>query len=102
MADFGKVHISGFLAWLSWLFIHIFFLIGFRNRIIVMIQWAWSYFTYDRSARLITGESRTVTVPAVELAEELEAMRTQPGPPVAATSDTSSRAQPSTQPVPPA
>jgi NADH dehydrogenase len=102
VADFGKVHISGFLAWLSWLFIHIFFLIGFRNRIIVMIQWAWSYFTYDRSARLITGESRTVAVPAVELAEKLEAMRTQPGPPVAATSDTSSRAQSSTQPVPPA
>ena len=49
VAEFGKVHISGFLAWLSWLFIHIFFLIGFRNRIIVMIQWAWSYFTYDRS-----------------------------------------------------
>jgi NADH dehydrogenase len=43
VAEFGKVHISGFLAWLSWLFIHIFFLIGFRNRIIVMIQWAWSY-----------------------------------------------------------
>ena len=54
VADFGKVHISGFLAWLSWLFIHIFFLVGFRNRIIVMIQWAWSYFTYDRGARLIT------------------------------------------------
>jgi NADH:quinone reductase (non-electrogenic) len=57
VADFGKLHISGYLAWLSWLFIHIFFLIGFRNRIIVMIQWAWSYFTYDRSARLITGPS---------------------------------------------
>ena len=57
VANFGKVHISGFLAWLSWLFIHIFFLIGFRNRIIVMFQWAWSYFTYDRAARLITGTS---------------------------------------------
>jgi NADH dehydrogenase len=56
VAEFGKVHISGFLAWLSWLFIHIFFLIGFRNRIIVMIQWAWSYFTYERGARLITGD----------------------------------------------
>jgi NADH dehydrogenase len=56
VAEFGKVHISGFLAWLSWLFIHIFFLIGFRNRILVMIQWAWSYFTYQRSARLITGD----------------------------------------------
>src|SRR5580704_1990265 len=56
VAQFGKVHISGFLAWLSWLFIHIFFLIGFRNRIIVMIEWAWSYFTYERGARLITGD----------------------------------------------
>jgi len=56
VAEFGKVHISGFLAWLSWLFIHIFFLIGFRNRIMVMIQWAWSYLTYERGARLITGD----------------------------------------------
>jgi NADH dehydrogenase len=55
VAQFGKLHISGFLAWLSWLFVHIFFLIGFRNRIIVLIQWAWSYFTYERGARLITG-----------------------------------------------
>jgi len=55
VAQFGKIHISGFLAWLSWLFVHIFLLIGFRNRIIVLIQWAWSYFTYERGARLITG-----------------------------------------------
>jgi NADH dehydrogenase len=58
VAQFGKIHISGFLAWLSWLFVHIFFLIGFRNRIIVLIQWAWSYFTYERGARLITGDQR--------------------------------------------
>lgn len=57
IAQFGKVHISGFLAWLSWLFIHIFFLIGFRNRILVLIQWAWSYVTYERGARLITGST---------------------------------------------
>jgi NADH:quinone reductase (non-electrogenic) len=57
VADFGRVHISGFPAWLSWLFVHIFFLVGFRNRIIVMIQWAWSYFTFDRGARLITEVS---------------------------------------------
>jgi len=55
VAEFGRIHISGFLAWLSWLFVHVFFLIGFRNRIIVLIQWAWSYFTYERGARLITG-----------------------------------------------
>jgi NADH dehydrogenase len=57
VADFGKIHVSGFLAWLSWLFIHIFFLIGFRNRLIVLIQWAWSYLTYERGARLITGDT---------------------------------------------
>ncbi|HWY68563.1 MAG TPA: NAD(P)/FAD-dependent oxidoreductase [Terriglobales bacterium] len=57
VADFGKIHVSGFLAWLSWLFIHIFFLIGFRNRLIVLIQWAWSYLTYERGAWLITGNT---------------------------------------------
>jgi len=57
VAEFGKIHISGFLAWLSWLFIHIFFLIGFQNRVLVLIQWAWSYFTYERGARLITGST---------------------------------------------
>ena len=57
VAQFGKIHISGYMAWLSWLFVHIFFLIGFRNRLLVFIQWAWSYVTYERSARLITGSS---------------------------------------------
>ena len=70
VAEFGKVHISGFLAWLSWLFIHLLFLIGFRNRVLVMLQWAWSYLTYERSARLITGESRVIAVPSMEYAEE--------------------------------
>jgi NADH dehydrogenase len=55
VAEFGKIHISGFPAWLAWLFIHILFLIGFQNRILVFVQWAWSYFTYERGARLITG-----------------------------------------------
>lgn len=57
VAEFGKIHISGFVAWLAWLFVHILFLIGFRNRVLVMIQWAWSYFTYERGARLITGST---------------------------------------------
>lgn len=57
IAEFGKIHISGFIAWLSWLFIHVFFLIGFRNRVLVLTQWAWSYFTYERGARLITGST---------------------------------------------
>jgi NADH dehydrogenase len=78
IAQFGKVHISGLIAWLSWLFIHIFFLIGFRNRVLVFIQWAWSYFTYERGARLITGdtnlpgwvEGTPVSAPAGEIAAE--------------------------------
>lgn len=57
VAQFGKIHISGYIAWLSWLFVHIFFLIGFRNRLLVFIQWAWSYVTYERGARLITGST---------------------------------------------
>ncbi|HEY1730266.1 MAG TPA: NAD(P)/FAD-dependent oxidoreductase [Terriglobales bacterium] len=69
IAQFGKVHISGFLAWLTWLFVHIMFLIGFRNRIMVMLQWAWSYLTYERAAWLITGATRVVTVPSMEYAE---------------------------------
>jgi NADH dehydrogenase len=55
VAQFPKFELSGYFAWLAWLFVHIFFLIGFRNRLLVMIQWAWSYVTYERGARLITG-----------------------------------------------
>jgi len=56
VADIGPVKASGFFAWLFWLFLHIFWLIGFRNRLAVMIQWAWSYITMQRGVRLITGE----------------------------------------------
>jgi NADH dehydrogenase len=54
VARIGRFKTHGFVAWVLWLFVHILFLIGFRNRLIVMIQWAWSYFTFDRGARLIT------------------------------------------------
>jgi NADH:ubiquinone reductase (H+-translocating) len=56
VADFGRVKLSGFLAWSAWLGIHIFFLIGFRNRLLVILQWAWAYVTFQRGARLITGK----------------------------------------------
>ncbi len=72
IAQFGKVHISGFIAWLAWLFVHIFFLIGFRNRIIVLIQWAWSYFTYERGARLITGDQTLPSWQATHPAKDLD------------------------------
>jgi NADH dehydrogenase len=55
IADFGRIKLSGFLAWAAWLFVHIMFLIGFRNRLLVMIEWAVSFLTYTRGARLITG-----------------------------------------------
>ena len=55
VADLGRLRFSGFPAWLAWIFIHIFFLIGFRNRIVVLIDWAISYVTYARGARVITG-----------------------------------------------
>jgi len=56
VADFGRIKLSGFLAWAAWLSVHIFFLIGFRNRILVILQWAWAYVTFQRGARLITGK----------------------------------------------
>jgi NADH dehydrogenase len=56
IADFGWLRVSGLLGWMLWLFIHILFLIGFRNRLSVMLQWAASYLTYQRSVRLITRD----------------------------------------------
>jgi NADH dehydrogenase len=58
VADIGPVKTSGLLAWLFWLFLHIFWLIGFRNRVAVISEWAWSYLTMQRRVRLITGEKR--------------------------------------------
>ena len=54
VADLKFMHLKGRLAWLAWLFVHIVFLVGFRNRLLVFIQWAWAYFTFDKGARLIT------------------------------------------------
>jgi len=63
VADLGRFRFGGFFAWLIWIFVHIFFLIGFRNRLLVLFEWAWAYFTYERGARLITG----AWVPAFQL-----------------------------------
>jgi NADH dehydrogenase len=59
VADFGKLHFSGFVAWMLWLVVHLINLVSFRNRLLVLVQWGWNYFTYDRSARLITGPRRS-------------------------------------------
>jgi NADH dehydrogenase len=53
IADIGRLEFGGFAAWLIWLFVHIYFLVGFKNRLFVVLQWAWSYLTYGRGARLI-------------------------------------------------
>jgi NADH:quinone reductase (non-electrogenic) len=58
VAVIGDVHLSGFVAWLAWLGLHIAFLIGFRNRFVVLFEWAWAYVTWQRGARLITGPWR--------------------------------------------
>lgn len=55
VAELGRLRFSGFLAWFIWLAVHIMFLVGFRNRVLVFLEWLWSYLTYDRGARLITG-----------------------------------------------
>src|SRR3954467_3251475 len=60
VADIGPFKLSGFIAWIAWLTIHIFFLIGFRNRFLVITQWAWAYLTFQRGARLITGKVERV------------------------------------------
>ena len=56
VADIAGLHLSGLVAWLMWLFVHILFLIGFRNRFVVVVEWAWTYVRNDRGARLITGD----------------------------------------------
>jgi NADH dehydrogenase len=55
VAELGKVHLWGWIAWMIWLFVHIAYLIGFDNRLVVMMEWAYSDFTFNRGARLITG-----------------------------------------------
>jgi NADH dehydrogenase len=54
VVEVGAIRLDGWVAWLIWLVVHIFFLIGFRNRVLVMIEWAWAYVTYNRGVRLIT------------------------------------------------
>ena len=57
VADFGWLRLSGGIAWLLWGLVHIYFLIGFRNRLVVALDWLWAYLTFQRGARLITGRS---------------------------------------------
>jgi len=58
VADLRIARFNGFVAWLAWLFLHLLYLVQFANRLLVFVQWAWSYLTWNRSARLITGGGR--------------------------------------------
>ena len=59
ISDLGWIRLSGALAWTAWLFLHIFMLVGFRNRVVVLFEWAMAYLTFQRGARLITGDTKT-------------------------------------------
>ena len=62
VADIKGIHLSGFVAWVTWLLVHLFYLIGFANRLIVLIRWTLSFFAHGRGARLITGEPQPAGV----------------------------------------
>src|SRR6202044_3591002 len=57
VAQIGPLHISGLLAWLTWLFVHLMYLVEFSNRVLVFVQWGFLYLTFNRGARLITGDN---------------------------------------------
>lgn len=71
VADIKGLHLSGFIAWMAWLFVHVLFLIGLRNRLIVLFQWAWSYLTFQRGARLITGRLPKLDTPRETIPDRL-------------------------------
>jgi NADH:ubiquinone reductase (H+-translocating) len=97
VADLGRLKLSGPLAWLAWLLLHLFFLIGFKNRLFVLFQWIWSFVSYDRGARLITGPlKRDPTQPRAErppvsLAPLEQAPRAVAGPPLIQTTRSRTR-----------
>ena len=61
VADFGRIHVAGLIAWLVWLFVHLMYLVGFDNRLVVFFKWAYSYMTFNRGARLITGQEEAAS-----------------------------------------
>ena len=56
VADLGRLHFSGFIGWMMWLFIHLLYIVQYQSRLLVFIQWGWNYVTRNRAARLITGQ----------------------------------------------
>jgi NADH dehydrogenase len=58
VAELGRLHLSGYPAWLLWVFIHLLYIVEFESRLLIAIQWAYDYFTWNRGARLITGTGK--------------------------------------------
>lgn len=79
IADLAGMQFKGFVAWLMWLFLHVMFLIGFRNRFAVMFEWFWAYMTRERSARLITGDAGELSAPRKALDDVHEVAKVQNG-----------------------
>ncbi len=75
VAQVGKLQLTGLLAWLAWLTVHIFYLIDFRNRLVVLLDWAWAYFAYRRGSRLITGRRLEAGTPRLAAPANDSAMR---------------------------
>ncbi len=71
VADIGPFHLSGFIAWFTWVFVHILYLIGFRNRLLVLLQWAWAWLTHQRGIRLITGGEHVIDLKRARTAGEV-------------------------------
>lgn len=70
VAEMGRLHFSGYFAWLAWLFVHLINLIEFQNKILVLVQWGWYYFSRNRAARLITGDAMLKCEPGQEIASD--------------------------------
>jgi NADH dehydrogenase len=94
IAQIGRVRMSGFIAWLAWLVVHIWYLVDFRNRVVVMLNWAWSYFTFRRGARVIVG-THELPPPTLPLFA-----RVTPSPREEVRADGAPRAQPNGGPQP--
>jgi NADH dehydrogenase len=78
VAELGRLHFSGYLAWLLWLFIHLLYIVDFENRLLIAIQWGFEYFTWNRGARLITGQSTLSARPEYKPPEDSGTSRRNP------------------------
>jgi len=80
IVEVGRMRVTGFLAWIIWLFVHLYYLSGFRNRLLVLIQWAWSYMTFARGARLIVEKEWRLHVPEIAPAGKILPRSVSEGP----------------------